>query len=493
MRIDTNSIKVLAIVLMLFVVCSCTTNKATGKQDFTLFMSETKEVKVGAQEHPKILEQFGGEYRHNSLNAYITSVGKKLSRLSEVPNLPYRFIILNDDSVNAFALPGGYVYVTRGLLALANNEAEVAGVLAHEIGHITARHTAQRYSTAMATNIGLNIFGIIGSASGLPTGVDHAVSLGANAAIMGYSRSQELEADMLGIRYMTRANYPADSMVSLFKSLNAHAQLKKRRAGKTSTYHDIMATHPRTEVRILKAIKKAKAAIVQNPYLGREQYLKQIDGLIFGDDINHGIRIGRNFVHPTLKFKFQIPKNFTMLNTKRKVTAIGPNNTRIEFSVVSFQNEKQIKNLSIYLKNSWGKDVPLNNVETINVNGMLGKTASGRPRGSRFTLRMVVVRGGPKKIFRFAFVIPDDSPAKISKELRRTTYSLSQLTHSEAKNVQPLRIRIKKIEKNDTIKTLSRKMLIHDNHDKVDWFCILNNTTLNSSLLPGSYYKFINH
>ena len=150
----------------LFALGACSVNPATGKQSFTAFMSEEKEKEVGASEHPKIVEQFGGVYEYSNLGFYVARVGAKLAQFSELPNLGYTFTILNDEKVNAFALPGGYVYITRGLLAIVADEAEMAGVLAHEIGHITARHSSQRYSATMATNIVLQILGVIGSVAG---------------------------------------------------------------------------------------------------------------------------------------------------------------------------------------------------------------------------------------------------------------------------------------------------------------------------------------
>ena len=131
----------------------CSTNPATGSQSFTAFMSPEDEARVGAEEHPKILRELGGAYKAIPLDAYVRKIGTKLASVSEMPNVPWHFTVLNDPQVNAFALPGGYVYITRGLLALAENEAEMASVLAHEIGHVTARHAAQRYSTTMATQI----------------------------------------------------------------------------------------------------------------------------------------------------------------------------------------------------------------------------------------------------------------------------------------------------------------------------------------------------
>jgi predicted Zn-dependent protease len=197
--------------------------------------------------------------------------------------------------VNAFAFPGGYVYTTRGLLALTKNESEIAGVLTHEIGHITARHSAQRYSASVAKDIGLTVLAVLSSASGVPTGLGQAVSFGAQAAVQGYSRKQELEADMIGVRYVTRLGYSPNAMTSFFKKIGAHVELEAKTMGKVKVSHNIMSTHPRTTDRIEQAIKLANTKPVRNPLTKRNAYLTRIDGMTFGDDPAQGIRKGRFF------------------------------------------------------------------------------------------------------------------------------------------------------------------------------------------------------
>ncbi|HZD26795.1 MAG TPA: M48 family metalloprotease, partial [Alphaproteobacteria bacterium] len=193
---------------------ACTTNPATGRQSYTGFYSLKDDIKLGREEHPKLVKEFGGPYEHGKLNGYVTSVGKRLAAHSEHPELPYSFTILDTPIVNAFALPGGYVHVSRGLLALASNEAELAGVLAHEIGHVNARHTAERLAAAQAAQFGLLLGSIGAAAAGLPSQVMDVGQTVATLAIQGYSRQQEMEADMLGVRYMSQAGYDPNAMVS---------------------------------------------------------------------------------------------------------------------------------------------------------------------------------------------------------------------------------------------------------------------------------------
>jgi len=478
-------------VLAMLVTTGCSTNPATGEQSFTAFMSEADEIRVGAEEHPKIIKQFGGEYLDRPLNAYIRNIGKKLAAISEIPNLPYRFTILNDERVNAFAVPGGYVYITRGLLALAENEAEVAGVLAHEIGHITARHTAQRYSTTVATNIGLTVIGVIGSAAGLPSGLGRIASVGAQAAIQGYSRQQELEADMLGVRYMTRMGYDPNAMTSFFHKLDAHSKLEATLQGQDGVSHNIMSTHPRTADRIRQAIKLTRAKRVAGSRNGREEYLDRIDGMVFGDDTEQGVRKGRSFIHPVLRFRFDAPPDFVLFNSTSQVTAHGPNDSKIVFDMAKRKNAVQTRGLKAYLSGVWGRNLSLDGIENIDVNGSPGATGSARlstSNGSR-DVRLLVVRGGKEQIFRFAFITRPEMTAKLNTEFRRTTYSFRRLSEQEAAAIKPLRIKLVTVKPGDTVAKLAARMPF-EKYQR-EWFRVLNALDKGEHLTPGQRVKLV--
>jgi predicted Zn-dependent protease len=188
-------------ILVLPMLAACSTNPATGQQSFTGCMSDGQERNIGQQYHPQILQEFGGEYNDPAMKAYVNDIGQRLARTSERPNLNYTFTVLDSPVVNAFAVPGGYVYITRGLMALAENEAEVAGVIAHEIGHIAARHTNERYCRGIVAQLGAIGLGVL-TGSGA---VAEAANMGAAIYLQGYSREQEFQADLLGVRYLGRA------------------------------------------------------------------------------------------------------------------------------------------------------------------------------------------------------------------------------------------------------------------------------------------------
>jgi predicted Zn-dependent protease len=471
----------------------CAVNPATGQESFTAFMSPQEELKVGRDEHPKILKQFGGAYDDPNLGAYIAGITQALTRVTETPKLAFTVTVLNDDEINAFALPGGYVYITRGILALADNEAEVAGVLAHEIGHVVARHTAQRYSQAMTANLGLTILGVLGSAYGVPRGVGDLASFGAQAYLQSFSREQELEADMLGVRYMTRVGYDPNALTSFFRKLQAHTRLKAAEAGKTDggDGHNIMSTHPRTADRITQAIRLAKVTRVANPWLGRDTYLANIDGMTFGDDPSQGIRRGRVFSHPGLRFAFKVPPDFTIFNSPEQVVARGPGGAVVAFDMADKKTARRARGMQAYLVRGWGAKLSLTGVETLNVNGMEAATGQARAqtrKGPR-DLRLVAIRGGPDRIFRFLFLTPANLTARLGTELRKTTYSFRRLSEGEARSIRPLRLKVVTVRSGHSPRSLAARMPFP--RFRLEWFETLNGLKRGQPLFAGQKVKIV--
>ncbi len=486
-----NSAWLVALVLMLPMLPGCTTNPATGDQSFTAFMSPEDEARIGAEEDKKITKELGGPYKSPKLEAYVRNVGKKLAAVSELPNTPWQFKVLNDNAVNAFALPGGYVYITRGLLAIADNEAEMAGVLAHEIGHVTARHSAQRYSTAMATNLGLTGLSILGSVLGVPSGVGQIISTGAQMAMQQYSQSQELEADMLGMRYMARAGYDPRAATSFFRKLKAHSSLEARQKGKDGVSHNIMSTHPRTEERIAQAMKLAKTKAVANPIVRREAFLQMIDGMVFGDDISQGVRKGRTFTHPGLKITFTVPPKFVLFNSPKQVVAFGPEKSRVVFDMANPKDAKKVRDLRAYLSGVWGRNLRLSGVEKLDVNSMPAATGQARISDANGTreVRLLVVRMNNERIYRFAFIAKPSEMQRLNVELRRTTYSFRRLSQAEADAIQPLRLKVRPVKAGETAIDLAARFPFE--RFQREWFRLLNNLSIGENPPAGRQIKLV--
>lgn len=488
------------LLISLMLVCAplalgaCSANPATGQQSFTAFMSPEKEIQVGSEEHPKIVKQFGGEYGDRELAAYVRNLGMALAKTSELPNLPWTFTVLNATDVNAFALPGGYVYVTRGLLALASNEAELAGVLGHEIGHVTARHTAQRYSQAMAANIGVQVIGVLGQAAGLGrTGADLA-SLGANLALKSYSREQELESDTLGVRYMTRLGYNPEAVVSFFEKLRAQQAIEVKLAGGDESQVDannIMATHPRTADRIQQAIGLAEKNGGTATAYEMGEYLDHVDGLIFGDDPEQGLVRGNAFIHPGLNFRFEVPDGFTIHNLPDIVVATDKAGAVIKFAEADARIVRDIGGMENFLERKWGDGLGLEDVEWLDVNGM--KAVTGRTRVlsglKQFEVRRILIEQNRDTYWRFQFETPAQDASRYSEDLRRTTYSLRAPTKAELASAQPWKVRVITLGKGATYQSLVDRMAVPEM--KAEWFTALNGIGPDDPLIPGQKVKVV--
>ncbi|MBU0725018.1 MAG: M48 family metalloprotease [Alphaproteobacteria bacterium] len=434
---------------------ACSTNPATGAQQFAGLMSPQQEKQVGDEQHAQVMAQFGGAYDNQQVASYVNQMGQTLAGQSEMPDLTFTFTVLDSPVINAFALPGGYVYVTRGLVALAENEAELAGVVAHEIGHVTARHSAVRYSQSAVAGVGVALLGVLTGSSELA----NVAGYGAQAYLQSYSRGQEFEADTLGVRYLTRAGYAPDAMASFLSKLDQHSRLQAQLAGKSPDVVDqtnIMATHPRTLDRVQAAQEAAGVAAVANPRIGRDTHLARIDGMLYGENPKQGFVRGQEFIHPDLRFRFTVPEGYTMVNGQTQVQATGPNGASIVFDLNKAQGNPAPRD---YLA-AWGKTLQISGIEQIDVNGLQGATGAARANTNRgpADVRLVAIAAGDGSFYRFAFITPPQSTQQLSAGLRETTYSLRRLSASEAGSVKPQRLDIYRVRQGDTAARLAARM-----------------------------------
>jgi len=482
-----------ALLIAASAVSGCSTNRATGEQSFTAFMSEEDEQRVGAEEHPKMLEAFGGTYNDSELQDYVSALGRKLVAQSEMPNARFQFFVLNDDTVNAFALPGGYVYVSRGLIALCEDEAELAGVIGHEIGHVTARHSAQRYSQAMATNIGLTAVGILGSVLGAPSGLGNIVSYGAQAALQSYSRSQELEADKIGARYMSRAGYDPHALTDFFAKLDLQTGIEAKAAGRPKDNFSVMSTHPRTTDRIQQALQLAESQTPPNAVRHRAPFLTQVDGVLFGKDPKEGFMQGDAFIHPDLGFRFEFPPNFDVTNGKTNVAGTDNKGTTIIFDMENPKVATGMPSLTDYIGRHWGPKMGVkpDNIERLSINGLDAATGTLRANTNKGVrdIRMLAIRGGREKLFRFTFLTEPAVTSAMSLPLRKTTYSFRLLSPGEGKDVQPPHIRLRTVKAGDTPANLAAGMPLGKFND--DWFRALNLNVVSDGLAAGEKVKVV--
>jgi predicted Zn-dependent protease len=431
--------------------------------------------------------QFGGLYQDAELQRYVESIGRLLVSTTETPNDPFTFGLLDSDIVNAFSMPGGYVFVTRGLLALANNEAELASVIGHEIGHVTARHASSRQTRGVIAQLGA---GLLGALLGNPN-IANAAGMGAQLYLQKYSRDQEFEADQRGVGYMARVGYDTRAAPAFLASLEAWMQLEGKVAGHAmgDAAYNMLADHPRTVDRVERARELAMSNQPKNAMVERQIYQKKIDGLIFGDDPKQGVVRDRLFIHPALRFAFEVPQGFHISNTPSQVHAEGPGGAAIVFdqSPRPFQGPPDE-----YIARAWASNLRLDSIERISVNGMDAATAATRAQtqdGQVADIRLVAIRFDASTYYRFLFVSPPNVTARVSDAFRRTTYSFRRLGEKEVEGIRPMRIRTVTARPGDTVDTLSARMPFAEL--RRERFMVLNGLDQPSQLAPGEMFKVV--
>jgi predicted Zn-dependent protease len=302
-----------ALFLLAALAASCAINPVTGKKELSL-ISEEGEISLGKETDAEIQRQYGF-YTDATLAAYVTAVGQKMAPLTHRPKLKYTFQVLDTPVVNAFAVPGGYIYVTRGVLALMNSEAELATVLGHELGHVNARHSIRKMSEMILIQVGLVIGSALNKTFAELAGI---ASIGIQLLYLKFSRDDERQADALGVDYARKGGYNPGSIIGFFGSLQKLGDLQGGHS-----LPGFLSTHPLEAERIKNTtnmLLPADAGLTFN----RDEYLRRIDNIIYGDDPRQGYVEGNAFYHPTMHFAFTIPTEWKVDNTPRQVTIVSP-------------------------------------------------------------------------------------------------------------------------------------------------------------------------
>jgi len=303
----------------------CAQNPVTGDRNFVL-MSEAQEIQMGAAAHKDVLKEYPA-VAAPALQAYVDAIGQTLAKQSHRPSLQWHFTVVDSPDVNAFALPGGYVYVTRGILAYLDSEAELAGVIGHEIGHVTARHGVRQQSAATAAGVGAVLGAVLVPGMNNQAGASLMQTL-AQAWTAGYGRDHELESDRLGAAYLAKTGYDPQAMIEVIGVLKDQeifaAEQAKRDGRQPQTYHGTFATHPSNDARLKQVVGEATKYAVANPREGRDDYLQHLDGMIFGDSPEQGVIRGNALLHEKLGLALQFPPGWRVQNRADRVTAVSP-------------------------------------------------------------------------------------------------------------------------------------------------------------------------
>ena len=402
------------------------------------------------REHDRILASYNGAYRDARLEPLLNQAVERLVAASERPDQRYRVTILNSSAVNAFALPTGNLYVTRGLISLANDTSELASVLSHEMAHVIAQHAAMREDRARQVALVGRVFDNFGADPDM-----HALALAkSKIALATFSRSQELEADGIGVGIAARAGYDPFGAVRFLSSLGRQADLRPAsQSTSDARMPDFLSSHPATPERVRTA--QINARQFSGPGGGnrdRETYLAGIDGMLYGEDPGEGYVRGRRFMHPRLGVTFMAPDGFALDSTPQAVLGIKDGGGQaLRMDVVRVPAEQP---LTVYLNSGWIENIDKTTVEELTVAGFPSATA--RAAGDQWSFRLFVIRFNGET-YRFIFATKQTTPAA-DRAFRDAVNSFRPMTPAEATSVKPLRIRIVAVGEGDTVERLASRM-----------------------------------
>lgn len=435
------------------------------------------------REHDRLVAAYGGAYRNEGTERYLDDLVQRLAAQSDRPDIPYRLTILNTPSVNAFALPSGRIYVTRGLLALANDDAEIAAVIAHEMAHVSARHAVARADLERQSAL----------VSVVMTDVLHDPAKGQLSQARGqlnlasFSRQQELEADQVGVRTIARAGFDPYGASRFLVSMSRQGGARETAAGDgdvpRAKAYDFLNTHPSTPERIQRAIEVARQ--FSAPGAGvhdKVAYLQSIDGLTYGDDPTQGFMQGTSFLHPRLGFTFVAPPGFSIDNTPQAILGVDGSGRALRLDTV---RPKDGQSLSDYLASGWIDGVDTGSVSTLTLNG--NEAATAVAKGDEWSFRLYAVKFGGS-VYRLIFAARDLSPAN-DDLFQKTAATFRALTASEIENVHPLRIEITTVRQGDTVASLATRMVPADR--QLERFLVLNGLAESVELVPGDRVKIV--
>ncbi|MDT8442662.1 MAG: M48 family metalloprotease [Desulfuromonadales bacterium] len=461
----------------------CAVNPVTGQQQLML-LSEQDESTLGKQTDKSVIDQYG-VYDDVGLQRYLEGMGQPMGRLSHRPALDWQFKVMDSPVVNAFAAPGGYIYVTRGLLAAVNDEAELAGVLGHEIGHVTARHSAQQYSKMMLANLGLSLGqGLLGSYGDVLSPVLEA---GAGLLFLKFSRDDEREADALGVEYATRAGYDAGRMADFFITLQRQSSLEGQQEARLPEF---FSTHPNPVNR--EANVRAMARNWQSRYPGqkfqvnRAAYLSRIDGMVYGDDPRKGFQENGWYYFPQYQAKLPIPTGWKLEREGNNLQMIHPEEKAV--SLLSIRPDSNSADVVADFLKSTGAKVQDQRSSTSNgipLRLILSTITSGQQQA-------VVISHFYQKgsdVFAFHGMTENANYATLKDVMQSPAKGFAVMTDRAKLNKQPQKIVIKSVARATILEKMLQSLKVDQSlWQKIAW---LNGRELNEVLAGGERIKII--
>jgi predicted Zn-dependent protease len=467
---------------LLALISACAVNPATGRREISL-MSEAQEISIGQESDAQVRQEMG-VYEDAELQRYISELGLRMAKLSERPNLPWRFTVVDDPAVNAFAIPGGFIYVTRGILPFFADEAELAGVLGHEIGHVTARHSAQQYTRTVGGVIGLTALGVFVPAA-RPFGQLGEQALG--VLFLKYGREDELQADELGVRYTSAGGWEPDAVPSVLTTLGRLDEA----AGDRDGVPNWLSTHPEPLARV-----KEVQTFVQTAKAGRtdfrrdpEALLTRIDGLIWGDNPKQGIVRGSTFLHPDLRLRIDFPSGWEVRNSPQQVAAKAPDAD--VFLILQAVQKPQGRDIQEIAQNHMqGAGFRAVQGQRTMINGL--DAFVGSYQGQIEGLGSVAVRAGHiahnREVYLVAGLVAPEAFQQADSAFLASIRSFRALTAGEAEDIRPNRVDLYVVRDGDTWQSIAERGggLI-----KPSTLAIMNNSAPDSRPRVGARIKIV--
>lgn len=475
-------------IFRLFIACSlfsiihpdCAVNPVTGKKEFML-LSQADEIALGAETDKQIIETYG-LYDDPGLNIYISEIGGRMGRLTHRPDLKYSFKVLDTPVINAFAVPGGYIYFTRGILAHFNNEAEMAGVLGHELGHVNARHTAKQYSHATLAQLGLGVGMMISEDFRKIAGI---AQFGVGMLFLRFSRDNERQADDLGVEYSSKAGYNANTMAEFFETLE-----RMHPGSNQSGLPGWFSTHPNPKDRV--AAVKAKTVewqqkLNKNQYaMNRNEYLEKVDGIVFGEDPRQGYVETNVFYHPTLRFSFPIPGDWQVNNMPSQVQMVSKNEDAIIILSLD-QSDSPSQAADKFTTNIEGT-IQSSNALTVNSLPAHKVISAIQAEGNDLRVMSYFIEK-EDNIYVFHGFTTSNNYSKYAPHFTNTMGGFKHLRNPSRIRVKPDRLILKTVSRKGSLRNVLRRFRVAE--DKLEAMAILNGMHPDDQIAANTRIKII--
>ena len=473
--------KKLIALIILFILTGCSVNPVTGQKDFVM-MSENQEISLGKKYHAQVLQQTPA-YKDQDLQNYVQKVGDSLSTKSHRPNLFYRFTVLDSPDVNAFALPGGYIYINRGLMAYLSSEEELAAVLGHEIGHVTARHSVRQYSQSQLLSI---LSAAVQMNSGRTAG--DIVGVASGALLAGYGREMELEADELGAEYLYQDGYSTEGMMrvlSVLKDQEIYSkELAKERGQEPINYHGIFASHPSNDKRLKEILEEVAIKNEKGAVKTKADYFEKINELVYGDSEESGVRKGNEFFHKDLDLYLASPKNWEIINTPKNIIFRAPfSKATLNVSLEDLNFRETPKEYMQRIASNFSEGMDLE------INGYKGYACLVRERMGEMRRLAVLFREG--KVYQFVGYLDEEEKnfQQFDPLFMQIINSLDRLDQRGRDMSKPLRIIKYIVKKEDNYKKLASSSSISYNAE--EQLRLINGDFPNRDLVVGKVIKLV--